>query len=183
MSDQKPLLKIEVEKEILRDRNVAVIRLQGVVDVTNAQYLQQTLVNTIEESGTTYLIFDLTGLERIASSGIGGLMAVARKISETQGDIILVGLHDRILNLFRLLGFTTFYRTAPDVEQAKSLLYPAEELPVASPPPSESPLFPLVFACPSCGRKLKVSREGRFKCGSCGSVITVDGSGKTKLQS
>jgi anti-anti-sigma factor len=180
MSDQQPTLRIGIEKEILQDRNVAVVRLLGLVDVTNAQYLQQTVVNTIEESDIRYLIFDLAGLERIASAGIGSLMAVARKVAEKQGDIVLAGLHDRILSLFRLLGFTTFYKTAPDVEQAKALLRSAADVPAS---PDKPAVFPLVFACPSCGRKLKVSREGRFKCASCGSVIRIGASGKPELQS
>jgi len=174
MSVQSPILKISIEKEILQDRNIAVIRLQGVVDASNSQYLQQSLINTIDESDTRYLIFELSKLERIASSGIGGLMAVARKIEEKQGEIVLTGLHAAILTIFNLLGFTTFYKTATDVDHARSLLQPAGEV---SPKDVEPGKFPLVVACPQCSRKLRVPRPGKFKCGVCGFIIGVDASG------
>jgi len=176
MNEPSPNLKISLEREILQDRNIAIVGLQGVLDASNTQYLQETLISTIEESDIRYLVFDLSGLERVASSGIGGLMAVARKVEEQRGEIILTGMHDSIMTLFRLLGFTTFYKTARDVEHARSLLHPAAD---AAGEPARK--FPLIFVCPRCGSKLRVSREGKFKCGSCSSIITVDTEGNPSL--
>ena len=47
--------------------------------------------------------------------------------------------------------------------------------------PLAASVFPRIFACPSCGKKLKVAGQGRFRCPGCQSILALDGNGNCSI--
>jgi tRNA(Ile2) C34 agmatinyltransferase TiaS len=43
---------------------------------------------------------------------------------------------------------------------------------------AQTSVFPLIFQCPHCGKKLKTAKPGKFRCSGCKGIIAVDDIGK-----
>ena len=46
---------------------------------------------------------------------------------------------------------------------------------------STSDLFPKIFACPVCSKKLKATKSGRFRCSECKTILAIDNQGQVFL--
>ena len=42
-------------------------------------------------------------------------------------------------------------------------------------------LFPKIFACPVCSKKLKATKAGRFRCSECKTILAIDNQGQVFL--
>ena len=42
-------------------------------------------------------------------------------------------------------------------------------------------LFPKIFQCPICSKKLKATRSGRFRCSECKTILAIDKAGQVFL--
>ena len=42
-------------------------------------------------------------------------------------------------------------------------------------------IFPKIFTCPVCSKKLKAPRSGRFRCSECKTILAVDSNGQVFL--
>ena len=38
----------------------------------------------------------------------------------------------------------------------------------------EEKVFPKIFACPVCSKRLKASKAGRFRCSECKTILAID---------
>ena len=48
--------------------------------------------------------------------------------------------------------------------------------------PSENvSVFPVIFSCPVCSKRLKATHAGRFRCSECKSILAVDSQGQVSL--
>ncbi|MBE6350425.1 MAG: anti-sigma F factor antagonist, partial [Spirochaetaceae bacterium] len=45
----------------------------------------------------------------------------------------------------------------------------------------ESSVFPKIFACPVCSKKLKAVKSGRFRCSECKTILAIDEQGQVFL--
>lgn len=97
------LLAIQIETSI-EAGNVA-IKLAGELDTAAAPELEAALDNALPEAKT--LVFDLSGLEYIASSGLR-LILRAQKLMKTQGSMKLVNVGASVQEVFDITGFTDF---------------------------------------------------------------------------
>lgn len=62
---------------------------------------------TLKESiaGIQKLVFDFTAMEYLSSAGLRVLLS-AQKTMNKQGDMILTGVNDAIMEVFEITGFT-----------------------------------------------------------------------------
>jgi ribosomal protein L37AE/L43A len=44
-----------------------------------------------------------------------------------------------------------------------------------------SDVFPKIFQCPICSKKLKATKSGRFRCSECKTILAIDNSGQVFL--
>ena len=42
-------------------------------------------------------------------------------------------------------------------------------------------IFPRIFKCPICSKKLKASKPGRFRCSECKTILAIDNAGQVFL--
>ncbi len=190
--DQEKSIKIDIVKETISGGNISVISLNGYIDSYNSQYFQNTLMNLIKD-GDKNLIVDAGLLSYVSSAGIGAFMAVSRKLDDDEGNLIIANLNTKVLEVFNLLGFTSFFKILPDREKAKAALMStlgASEGSSSTATSSASSIveasvmneiiFPLIFACPKCAKKLKAMKAARYKCVNCQTIISVDEQGNVK---
>jgi len=158
-------------------QNALQLVLNGYLDTYNSPEFQAH-INSLINSGVRYLIFNCNGLSYISSTGIGAFTSFLKLLKQKKGDMVLFGLQNKVLEVFQLLGFTKFFKIAINFNEALAILKGEEkgkrEIKV------KKPLFPLIFGCPYCGKKLKTSKSGKFRCAGCKSIIVVDNEGKVR---
>lgn len=151
------------------------VSLYGFVDTYNTHFLQNQ-VTKIMKAGFVNLIFDCEALTYISSTGVGILSSFLSNVKNKGGNIIFLKVQDNILDIFQLLGFAKIFTIADTLE--KALVYLTG---IGEEAQEKKSVFPLVFNCPSCEKRLRGSRAGRFRCMYCKVVIKIDETGIVTL--
>lgn len=95
------VMKINKNKE----GSTLTVSLEGRLDTTTSPELFKELDTALE--GVKKLVFDLTSLEYISSSGLRVLLS-AQKTMNTAGEMIVCGVSQDILEIFDVTGFSDF---------------------------------------------------------------------------
>jgi len=154
--------------------------LTGYLDTYNSPEFQMH-VNQLIDSGINRIIFNCNGLNYISSTGIGAFTAFLKNLKQKKGDMVFFGLQNKVLDVFQLLGFTKFFKIADDLDSALGTLEGTGiGAPAGGPAAAEAgstSLFPLIFECPHCAKKLKASKPGKYRCSGCSGIIKIDEQG------
>lgn len=162
--------------------------LTGYLDTYNSPEFQ-THVNQLIDSGINRIIFNCNGLNYISSTGIGAFTAFLKNLKQKRGEMVLFGLQNKVLDVFQLLGFTKFFKIADDLDSALGMLDGGSTGGQAEGPQSAGgqvqaqvqqetvSVFPLIFECPHCSKKLKASKPGKYRCSGCSGIIRVNEEG------
>ena len=46
---------------------------------------------------------------------------------------------------------------------------------------TEDEIFPKIFSCPVCSKRLKATKSGRFRCSECKTILAIDNQGEVFL--
>ncbi len=96
---------------------VIIVRVDGQLVVGNRNELKEHLQRLLEKGERRFLIdFAQTGY--IDSSGLGALVALARKVREEGGDLRLSGLNEDLRSLFELTKLDTLFAISDTPDQA-----------------------------------------------------------------
>lgn len=153
-------------KEIPGQPHALLLPLAGYVDSYNAGSLRRE-VERLLSIGYVDLLFDLERVEYVSSLGMGTFVDLQKSARLLHGDVFLSRVQPRVYKIFKLLGFSTRFSSTDSVEQAIERLSST----------ARTPVFPSIRRCPVCGRRLKLTRQGRFRCRECRTVLLVDASG------
>jgi anti-sigma B factor antagonist len=94
-----------------------IVRVEGQLVVGNRNELKEHLQGLLEKGERRFLIdFAQTGY--IDSSGLGALVALARKVREEGGDLRLSGLNEDLRSLFELTKLDTLFAISETPDQA-----------------------------------------------------------------
>lgn len=178
LEDRDKTIQIEIGP-VAGSENASLISLNGYIDSYNAQYFQNSVMNHIGE-GNKNVIIEAGGLSYISSAGIGAFMAITRKLDDGDGNLILCSLTEKVMEVFNLLGFTSFFKIVESKENAVSEMQ--NTLTSGSEPSStdkivEKIIFPMIFECPSCRKRLKAPKPGKYRCTFCKNIISIDENG------
>lgn len=97
--------------------NVSILDISGELDAHTASQLENALKSLIDEESYS-IIVNCSGLDYIASAGLGVFMAYIEDVRSLGGDIKLTNMNDRVYNVFDLLGFPTLYDILEDEKEA-----------------------------------------------------------------
>lgn len=95
-------------------KNYRVLHLSGRLDGVSSPALLQVFHDMIQ-AGQVRLILDMSDVAFISSSGLKVLASGWRDSKEKDGHMALVGLSDRLTDIFDIVGFNTFFDIYPDV--------------------------------------------------------------------
>jgi anti-anti-sigma factor len=167
-------LKIELHR-IEGMNGGLILTLSGYIDTYNSTSFQKRVSRAIEH-GFIKLIFVCTGLNYVSSTGIGSFTAFLKSLKALSGEMVLQDLRPKVFEVFQLLGFSQFFTIRNTIEESVAHFKGGANVKA---PVSE--VFPLVFACPICSKKLKAVKLGRFRCSECKTILSVDESGNVTL--
>jgi anti-anti-sigma factor len=82
----------------------------------------ETLLDGLLRQGFRNIIFDLTGVKRIDSTGIGRFISSLNKVEESGGKMRMAGAQGYVRECFRITRLDTIFRFCPTVEEASASL-------------------------------------------------------------
>jgi anti-anti-sigma factor len=150
-----------------------VLYLTGYIDTYNSNIFQKRVQKAIEK-GFIYLIFHCGGLNYVSSTGIGSFTAFLKVVKPRNGNLALLDIQPKVYEVFQLLGFSQFFNIRENLDDAINFFRGDSSN-------SSGPVFPKIFACPVCSKKLKAMKAGRFRCSECKSIIAIDNIGQVFL--
>ena len=98
---------------------VAVLAVQGEVDVYTAPRLREKLVELVTQ-GKHRIVVDLEAVEFLDSTGLGVLVGGLKRVRSHDGDLSLVCTQHRILKVFEITGLTKVFAIYDTVDAALS---------------------------------------------------------------
>lgn len=105
-----------VEINLKKEGDVDVLEVIGEVDASSSIQLDNALKNAIE-SGDGKLLIDCKSLDYISSAGLGVFMSYIEDINAKGAKMIIVGLNDKVKNVFNILGLDQLLETAASKEE------------------------------------------------------------------
>lgn len=150
-----------------------VLFLTGYIDTYNSNFFQKRVTKAIE-AGYTKLIFNCSGLNYVSSTGIGSFTAFLKAVRPRGGDLVLLEIQPKVYEVFQLLGFSQFFNIKDNLNEAVEFFG-------AGGGKKASGVFPKIFQCPICSKKLKATKSGRFRCSECKTILAIDNSGQIFL--
>ena len=140
-----PELLFQSKQEKLHDGSPIIItKILGAIDGTTVRQFEDKLIGFFNQ-GVKNLILVFSEVKYINSTGMGLLVKLADKFQEGGGDIKLVGVPEKVIALFDMLGLLSLfkiYETDKDAIQsitAESMSSPAPGNTAAAPPPPPPP--------------------------------------------
>jgi len=165
-------LKIKIQK-IDEIEGCLVLFLTGYIDTYNSSYFQKRVQKAVE-GGYIRLIFNCGSLNYVSSTGIGSFTAFLKSVKPRGGDLVLLEIQPKVYEVFQLLGFSQFFNIKDNLEDAINFFRDGAASETVA-------LFPKIFSCPICFKKLKALKPGRFRCSECKTILAVDNSGQVFL--
>jgi len=111
-------------KKVGTQADILVVRVRGPLD-TVASYTFHEKMNNFIAQGNYKFIIDLAELEYITSAGIGVFPGVALELQKHQGGIMFMNVSEKTYKLFAMIGLTSIFKVAPNLEQALKEFEPA----------------------------------------------------------
>ena len=165
-------LKIRLQK-IDEAEGCLVLYLTGYIDTYNSNFFQKRITKAVE-AGYIRLIFNCAGLNYVSSTGIGSFTAFLKAVKPRGGDLVLLEIQPKVYEVFQLLGFSQFFNIKDNFNEAVSFFSSKGK-------GSASDVFPKIFRCPICSKKLKATKSGRFRCSECKTILAIDNNGQVFL--
>ena len=170
--DKDESLKIRLEK-VSDVEGCLVLALSGYIDTYNSNFFQKQVQRAIE-AGFIRLIFHCGGLNYVSSTGIGSFTAFLKAVKPKGGDLVLLEIQPKVYEVFQLLGFSQFFNIIDNLDSSIGF-FRNEQI------EEEPEVFPKIFPCPICGKKLKAVKSGRFRCSECKSILAINNLGVVSL--
>ena len=101
------------------------LRMETIMQGSEIQCVAETFRELTEEQNTRRLVVDFRSVYYFSSQMLSLLIDLNRKIEEAGGKLILMGLHPRLWELFRITGIEKFFTFAPTEQLA--LMYLKDE--------------------------------------------------------
>lgn len=165
-------LKIRLQKVDPVD-NCLTLFLTGYIDTYNSNFFQKRVTKAID-SGFVRLIFNCGGLNYVSSTGIGSFTAFLKSVKPRGGDIVLLEIQPKVYEVFQLLGFSQFFNIKDNLEEAVGFFGQGDQ-------GAAQTVFPKIFSCPICNKRLKAAKPGRFRCSECKTILAIDPAGQVFL--
>jgi anti-anti-sigma factor len=140
-------LLFQSKQEKLADGSLIIItKILGAIDGTTVRQFEDKLIGFFNQ-GVKNLILIFSDVKYINSTGMGLLVKLADKFQEGGGDIKLVGVPEKVIALFDMLGLLSLfkiYETEEDAIDSIGQAKPAASsaAPVKQPEPPKAPAEP-----------------------------------------
>lgn len=106
-----------MEVTIRDESDTKIIMLQGKLD-TNSTPDVESEINSLLDSGANKLLINFEKLSYISSTGLRLLLATAKRLQSSQGDLRVCSLNEMATEVFELSGFTSIINVFASEQEA-----------------------------------------------------------------
>jgi anti-sigma B factor antagonist len=106
-----------MEVTIRDESDTKIIMLQGKLD-TNSTPDVESEINSLLDSGANKLLINFEQLSYISSTGLRLLLATAKRLQSSQGDLRVCSLNEMATEVFELSGFTSIINVFASEQEA-----------------------------------------------------------------
>lgn len=99
---------------------VTVVEIAGRIDAKTAPEVRGRILPLVQPGSK--MILDMTHVTYMSSTGLRMLAATYRQVSSHDGQLVLVGLSERLQDTMSITGFLPFFITHETVEAALAAL-------------------------------------------------------------
>lgn len=92
-----------------------VIRVAGELDLSNVSEVRAVVAEQCERKPPA-LVFDLSDLSYMDSSGLGVLVGAKRRLAATEGEVLIITQQNSALKALSLSGLDRIIRVFPDAD-------------------------------------------------------------------
>jgi anti-sigma B factor antagonist len=108
---------VRQQDDIIHYDNLVVrVMAADVLDMDNAGEMR-IMLGTLISGGVIKIAVDMTGLEFIDSSGIGVLIEAAKLLRQKKGDIVLLGVSERVQVIVQPVKLNRFIKMFDGVDE------------------------------------------------------------------
>jgi anti-sigma B factor antagonist len=119
-------MSLEIQQ---RDREgVAVLEMKGRITVGKEATALRERVSELAAAGTRNLVFNLEGVDYIDSTGLGALVMCATSLRKAGGNVKLVNLNRRNIELLVMTKLATSFEIFTDEGDAVGSYYPDRKI-------------------------------------------------------
>ena len=101
--------------------DVTIVAPKGSINIDTSRILKEELQGLID-TGRTAILVDFSGVDFMTSTGLGVLVAIAKRVEEVDGKFALCSLSDDIRSIFDTVGFTPFFDIHQSAKEALASL-------------------------------------------------------------
>ncbi len=109
-------MSLTVDMELMG--NVLCIRLGGELDHHTSGNLREQINKEIEANDIRHLVFNLTELSFMDSSGLGVILGRYKQIKQLRGELVVCGLSPIVHRLFEMSGLFKIVQVEPSEQNA-----------------------------------------------------------------
>jgi anti-anti-sigma factor len=109
-----------LDVRIAAEAGASIVHLTGEIDMTNSPMLRDQLQAMIDRDPQR-VIFEMSGVHYVDSSGIGTLVELKRKFRRGRGPVVLVGVQPRVRSLLEITRLDKFFTLASTLDEGRRL--------------------------------------------------------------
>ena len=109
--------ELKINRDTMEQPHVEVLRLGGGIDAHTFDQLDAAIHDIFDE-GCHSVILDMSEVEYISSAGVGTLVSATHEAGAGGGNLILIQLSDRAMEVLRVLGLLSSLRIVADMKSA-----------------------------------------------------------------
>ncbi len=106
-----------MEISVTESGDVRILSFQGNLD-TNTSPQAESEINSLIDAGTQKLLVNFEKLDYISSAGLRILLATAKKLKASEGDLKICGLNETVQEVFDISGFATILSVTKTEDEA-----------------------------------------------------------------
>ena len=106
-----------MEISITESGDVRILSFQGNLD-TNTSPQAESEINSLIDAGAQKLLVNFEKLDYISSAGLRILLATAKKLKASEGDLKICGLNETVQEVFDISGFATILSVTKTEDEA-----------------------------------------------------------------
>ena len=106
-----------MEISVTESGDVRILSFQGNLD-TNTAPQAESLINSLIDAGAQKLLVNFEKLNYISSAGLRILLATAKKLKASEGDLKICGLNETVQEVFDISGFATILSVTKAEDEA-----------------------------------------------------------------
>jgi anti-anti-sigma factor len=96
---------------------VTILAPSGRIDTTTSGAVEQAVKHAVD-IGARLLVIDFSGTEYISSAGLRVFLMLAKRMRDLRGRLILCGMPEPVVQVFRLAGFMALFQVEKSLEDA-----------------------------------------------------------------